>query len=103
MLENGVDFDFESKREIIRVVHVEIGSVPSRRRMAAGAIGRSMSLAMREMYRLGLPRGGAPINDPMAPNVLYDSRWVSHIAIFLSDPGCSNKDCGKYRKWEWNA
>ena len=85
------------------MAHVEVGSVLSRRRMAAGAIGRSLYLAMREMYRLGLPRSGAPINYPMVPDVLYDSRCLSHIAIFSSDPGCSNKDCRKDRKWGWNT
>ena len=49
------------------------------------------------------PKCGEPINYPMGSDVLYDSGCSSHIAVFPFDPGCSNRDCEKYREWEWKT
>ncbi len=46
---------------------------------------------------------GSPINYPMGSDVLYDSGCSSHVAIFPFDPGCCNKNCKKYREWEWKT
>jgi len=46
---------------------------------------------------------GEPINYPMGSDVLHDSGCTTHIAVFGFDPGCSNRNCRKYRKWAWKT
>ena len=43
---------------------------------------------------------GAPINYPMGSDILHGNGCSTHAAIFPFDPGCTNRQCRKYRDWE---
>jgi len=42
---------------------------------------------------------GAPINYPVGSDMLDDQGCSSHAPIFPFDPGCSNPECERYKKW----
>jgi len=44
---------------------------------------------------------GEPINYPMGSGVLYDSGCSSHVPILPIDPGCINKNCSRYKKFNF--
>ena len=41
----------------------------------------------------------APINYPMASEILHGDGNSSHAGIFPFDPGCINPTCGRYKEW----
>jgi len=43
---------------------------------------------------------GAPINYPVGADILHNSGCSTHAPVFGFDPGCTNRNCRKFRKWK---
>jgi hypothetical protein len=44
---------------------------------------------------------GSPINYPLGSDIIYDNGNIKHIAILPFKPGCSNRTCYNYQKFEF--